>query len=241
MDATQPTALKADEIARERDVASGLPARKRLLVLLINYWSLFHLLSIGVVIAVPWAAWKWRILAGLFLLYLLPPLAARVLRSASRIQEGRIPIGSRNYFVWWMLFNLQVVFCRLPAVEEVLRFIPGLYSGWLRLWGSRIGRWTYWAAGLRILDRSYLRIGDDVIFGADVRLNPHLLAKNDDGRLELILATVSIGDRAIVGGYSLLTAGTEIAPQECTRAFLISPPFAAWKDGVRVRKSDSST
>jgi hypothetical protein len=232
--------MKTEGITRERDIASGLSAQQRLLVLLINYWSLLHLLLIGIAVAVPWALWKWRLLTGVVLLYLLPPLAARVVRSALPIQEGRISIGSRSYFVWWMLFNLQVVFCRLPVLEEVLRFIPGLYSFWLRLWGSRIGRLTYWAAGLRILDRSFLRIGNDVIFGADVRLNPHVLAKNDRGDLELILATVAVGDRAIIGGYSLLTAGTEIARDECSRAFLISPPFGVWKDGVRERRSDST-
>ncbi|NQW99044.1 hypothetical protein HQ447_00190 [bacterium] len=36
-------------------------------------------------------------------------------------------------------------------------------------------------------------------------------------------------DRAIIGGDSLLTAGTEIAADEATRAFLISPPFSRWK------------
>jgi len=106
-------------------------------------------------------------------------------------------------------------------LEEILRLVPGLYSFWLRLWGAQIGRLTYWSAGLRILARSFLRIGDDVVFGAAVRLNPHVLAKNEHGQLELILATVIVGDRAIVGGYSLLTAGTEIAPDECTKALFV--------------------
>ena len=33
-----------------------------------------------------------------------------------------------------------------------------------------------------------------------------------------------------------MTAGTEIAPDECTRAFLISPPFSRWENGRRVNK-----
>jgi len=47
---------------------------------------------------------------------------------------------------------------------------------------------------------------------------------------------VRIGDGASIGGYSLLTAGTEISPGESTRAFLISPPFSKWKDGKRIRE-----
>jgi hypothetical protein len=236
MEPAHSTVLKPGEISRARDFASALSPQKRLLMLLINYWPLLHLVSIGIVVALPWTFWRWRILAGLALLYLLPPLVARLVRFVSPICEGRIPVGSRAYFIWWTMFNLQVVFCRLPMLEEILRMVPGFYSFWLRLWGAQIGRLTYWSAGLRILDRSFLRIGDDVVFGAAVRLNPHVLAKNEHGQLELILATVTVGDRAIVGGYSLLTAGTEIAADECTKALFVSPPFGRFKDGVRIKK-----
>jgi acetyltransferase-like isoleucine patch superfamily enzyme len=238
MEPAHSTVLKPGEISRARDFASALSPQKRLMMLLINYWPLLHLISIVIVATLPWAFWRWRILAGLALLYLFPPMVARLLRFASPIQEGRIFVGSRTYFIWWMMFNLQVVFSRLPMLEEILRLVPGLYSFWLRLWGAQIGKLTYWSAGLRILDRSFLRIGDDVVFGAAVRLNPHVLAKSNQGQLELILATVIVGDRAIVGGYSLLTAGTEIAMDECTKAFLISPPFGRWKGGVRLQKTD---
>lgn len=115
-----------------------------------------------------------------------------------------------------------------------MRLVPGLYSPWLRLWGARIGRLTYWSAGTLLTDRSFLSIGDDVVFGAGVRLNSHVITKGADGKLELLLAPIKIGDRVVVGGYSLLTAGTELSPDEATRAFLISPPFSVWKAGKRV-------
>ena len=117
-----------------------------------------------------------------------------------------------------------------------MRIVPGAYSVWLRLWGSRIGAFTYWAAGLRILDRSFLDIGNGVAFGAGVRLNPHVIAEGDDSGLELLLATVHIGDRAIIGGYALLTAGTRVADGESTRACLMSPPFSHWEGGKRIVK-----
>ncbi len=225
-----------------RPVAAGLGATlsspKRLLILLINYWTILQVVLIGLALAIPWALFRWRLLAGLLLLYLVPPLAARIIRCLAPIREGRIPVGRRDFFVWWALFNLQVIFCRFPALEEMLRLVPGLYGPWLRLWGARVGRLIYWGAGLRILDRSFVQIGNGVMFGATVRLNPHVLARNKTGELELILATVVIGNEALIGGYSLLTAGTEIAPGECTKAFLISPPFSKWKGGVRVAKTD---
>jgi len=59
--------------------------------------------------------------------------------------------------------------------------------------------------------------------------------KNEAGELELLLGTVKVGARAVIGGYSLLTAGTEISPDETTRAFLVSPPLSVWKDGKRMR------
>jgi len=215
-----------------------LSVSKRLLILLINYWPVLHGVAIGLTLFLPWAGLGWRVLAGMLLLYLLPPLAGTCLRRLAPVREGRIPIGGRDFFIWWALLNLQLIFCRFPALEEGLRLVPGAYGLWLRLWGARVGRLIYWGAGLKILDRSFLRIGDGVIFGADVRLNPHVLAMNGRKEMELILATVVIGERAVVGAYSMLTAGSVIAPDECTRAFLISPPFGQWKDGVRIVKRD---
>ncbi len=219
-----------------RSDATGLTASRRVLMLLLNCLPVLHALAVVLVLAIDWGSIRWRCLVCLLVLYLLPPVAARVIQILAPIRQGHINLGSRDFAVWWALLNLQVLFSRLPALEEGLRLVPGLYSLWMRLWGARIGRLTYWAPGLRILDRSFVSLGDDVIFGAAVRINPHVLLRNEQGELALILATVNIGDRAVVGGYSLLTAGTEIPADECTRAFLVSPPFSKWKDGMRVSK-----
>jgi hypothetical protein len=230
-----PSASFADsgQSTKLGELAGAQPVSKRLLMLAINSLPLLQCVAVGLVAGLSWSRLSWRIPTALAVLYLLPPLLAGLVRVCSPIREGRIVVGSSAFFSWWLLFNLQVLFCRIALLEELLRLVPGLYSLWLRLWGARIGRLTYWAAGLQILDRSFVRIGDDVVFGAGVRLNPHVLSRNRQGDLELILATVSIGDRAMVGGYSLLTAGTEIAPDECTRAMLVSPPFSYWAQGAR--------
>lgn len=221
-----------------RSIASAFSPPKRLLLLAINYWPLLHVAGTVLLAALPWATWPWRLGTALAALYLLPPITARLLLWVLPIREGRIPLGGRDYFTWWALACLQTAFCRLPMLEECLRLVPGIYSMWLRMWGARVGRLTYWAAGLRILDRSFLNIGDDVVFGAAVRVNPHVIARNERGEMELILATVVIGDRAVIGGYALLTSGTVIEADECTKAFLLSPPFGHWKNGVRISKSD---
>jgi hypothetical protein len=228
MESTQTIKIRADGFK--------LHLVQRLLMLGFNCLPLLHGLAVGLVVGIGWAPIGWRIAAGLAVLYLAPVFLARIALLVSPITEGRIHVGSRAFFTWWMLANLQMLFCRLPMLEEIIRIVPGLYSLWLRLWGARIGRLTYWGAGLRILDRSFLRIGDDVVFGAAVRLNPHVLGRNEQGEMELTLASIVVGDRTMVGGYSLLTAGTEIAADESTRACLISSPFSRWKNGSRTNK-----
>lgn len=213
---------------------------QRLGLLLLNYLPLLETAGILCLAVLPWQAPGWRLLAAAAALYLVPPLFARLILALAPPRQGVIRMGSAPFFAWWGLFNLQVVFCRFPALEEALRMLPGVYSAWLRLWGARVGRLTYWAADTRILDRSFLDIGDDVVFGAGVRLNAHVMARNGEGRLELLLADIVIGDRALIGGYSLLTTGTQIAPGECTRAFLVSPPFSRWQDGRRQSSAEGA-
>ena len=230
----------SEEIDRERQdlAAHGFGGRQRLGIMLLSYVPLLHVLSILLLLLLPWSRPAWRVLAAVATLYLAPPLAARLLLAIAPFGKTVIAMGTRDFFTWWALLGFQMIFCRFPALEEALRVVPALYSFWLRLWGARIGRLVYWSAGTRVLDRSFLDIGDDVIFGAGVRLNPHVLARNASGELELVLAPVKVGARAIVGGYSLLTAGTEIMPGECLQALLVSPPFTRWKDGRRVRDRD---
>lgn len=238
MEPIAATMMDAGTTVSARRLGSSLSGPKQLSILLINYWTFLNVVAIGLTLGIPWALFRWRLLAGFLVLYLVPPLAARIIRRLAPVREGRISVGGRDFFAWWALFNLQMIFCRFPALEEGLRLVPGLYGTWLRLWGARVGKLIYWGAGLRILDRSFVQIGNGVIFGAAVRLNPHVLARNKMGELELILATIIIGDESLVGGYSLLTAGSEIAPGECGKACLVSPPFSKWKGGVRVAKTE---
>jgi len=212
---------------------AALSRRGKLLMLVGNALPLVH--CAGLVWVVVVLHEDWRVCVGwvLAVLYLVPPLVCRGIAMVVPIRRERIEIGSREFFSWWFSLNVQILFSRFAFLEEILRIVPGCYSLWLRLWGSRIGRLTYWAAGLRILDRQYLEIGNNVTFGADVRINPHVMLPDENGRMILMLAPVKIGDRVNVGGYSLLVAGTEIAEDQCTRAFLILPPFSRLEKGRR--------
>ena len=199
----------------------------RLAMLMLNIIPLLHAVSTLGFLLTPWP-WLTPVV-----LYIVPLVPGRLLRNSLRSAPSEIPVGSRDFLRWWGSFQCQVLFLRFPVLEEILRLIPGLYSLWLRGWGSRIGKLTYWAPQTIILDRGFLDIGDHVIFGAGVRLNSHVMERDPESRLRL--SPVRIGDGAMIGGYSLLTAGTEIAAGEATRAFLISPPFSRWKNGKRTR------
>jgi hypothetical protein len=203
-------------------------------MLLLNFFPLAHLCTLVLIAFANLPAWE-RVAGVLFTLLLLPPLLARSVHALAPLSGTRISVESGGFLAWWATAQFQIIFNRLPMIEETLRMIPGVYSSWLRLWGSRIGRLTYWSPGMVVLDREYLDLGDDVVFGAGVRLNGHVILRNQHGRLELAVAPIKIGSGAAVGGYSLLTAGTEIPPGESTRALLLSPPFTVWRDGKRVK------
>lgn len=232
-----------DPIAENRKLNSQLAhaeltRRQKLLLLALNFIPLAHVSLVVLLPLVISRSWPGRALTAIAALYLLPPLLALAARKSARVAEGQIPFGSKDFFTWWASLQLQMVFCRFPALEELLRLVPGLYSAWLRLWGARIGRLTFWSPGMLILDRSYVQIGDDVIFGAGVRINPHVLAKKSDDSFELLLGKVKIGDRASIGGYALITAGAEIGAGEVTDALLVLPPFSVFKDGKRIRAKE---
>jgi hypothetical protein len=214
--------------------SSADPKGAQLAMLLLNLLPLLHAAGTVACLFLP-VSWPPRIGLAAAVFYLAPLVPGRLLRESLRGCPRDIAVGSPAFLRWWACFQCQVLFLRFPAAEELLRMVPGLYSLWLRLWGSRIGKLTYWAPRTIILDRGFLDIGDHVVIGAGVRLNPHVMERDELPVLRL--APVKIGDRALIGGYSLLTAGTEIADDEATRAFLISPPFSRWKDGKRLRDS----
>ena len=158
-------------------------------------------------------------------LYLLPPIVVRLVLVMKPPREGRIAVSDPGFLVWWFTAQWQVLFVRLPATEEVLRLIPGAYSMWLRLWGARIGSLVYWAPGVTVLDRPFLNVGRRVVFGMGVRINPHVIAPLPDGGVGLYLATIEIGDDALIGGYSLLLPGSSVPAGAVTRPFRTVRPL----------------
>lgn len=214
-----------------------LSAAGRLKMVAMGYIPLLHVATcVSLAVFVPSGrGYVASFVAALLAIYLIPPLAARLVRPKINLTAQRYPVDSAGFLRWWYTAQWQVLFNRLPFLEELLRLVPGLYSTWLRLWGAKIGALVYWSPGLQFFDRGFLDIGDRVVIGANTKICPHLLSRSSDGVMELILAPVSIGDDSMIGGSSLLPAGVRIDRDQQTPGFKPMAPFAHFRDGQHVR------
>jgi len=212
--------------------AFELSTRGRVAMVLLGYIPLVHvLMSVGCVLLVASRfGLTAAVLAGVASIYLLPPLGVGLLRPNAWLTGQRYCAASSGFLRWWYTTQWQVLFNRFPVLEEAIRLVPGLYSTWLRLWGAKVGGLVYWSPGVRVFDRPFLRIGDHVVIGADTKICPHIIVRGESGT-ELILAPISIGAGALVGGSTLLPAGVSIADCEQTPGGRPMAPFADFRDG----------
>jgi len=142
--------------------------------------------------------------------YLLPVICFRLHQWVWPLREGLSRIDAPGYSPWWGSHQFQVMYNAFPAMESALRLLPGVYSAWLRLWGSRIGRRVYWTPRVEIADRSLLEIGNDVVFGHLTACYAHLI-KPRHGGMVLYVRRIQIGQRAFLGAGSRLSPGARIA------------------------------
>ena len=191
-------------------------------------------------LAVWWAGgWSGRLLVGLFWIYLLPPLLGRAVLVALGRPQGRdVRQNERAYTVGWFLAQLQVPFNRLPALEELLRLVPGLYSAWLNLWGGRVSPFAYWGPGARILDRCLVRVERRAVIGTGVLLSGHLGLVAEDGEFAVDIAPVTVEEGAIVGAAAALGPGARVSAGEMVPSGRSIPPFTVWQGGRKVRESE---
>ncbi len=212
--------LKSQELRLEKLKLNKI---ELLMMIGMGYLPFIHL-SLSLVVPIIFAFYLpavgmfWGVFSGILTFYLLPPLCLRLLVPDSKKLSGGYEIGSKKYLIWWLSLQLQMNFNRLGFLEEVLRIVPGLYSAWLRLWGAKIGKLVYWSPGTILSDRQLLKIGDQVVIGAGTKLIPHFMNKDSDDRLRLFISNIEIGDRAVIGGYSLLVGGVSVKADEVTLA-----------------------
>lgn len=154
---------------------------------------------------------SWWLLASVLAIYLFPPVCFRLHQWVWPLVEGRHNLSEPTYSPWWASLQMQSVFNAAPWLEALLRVIPGAYSAWLRLWGSRVGRSVVWTPRIEIADRSLMKIGDHVVFGHRAAFYPHVVDRRGNGSVTLYVRSIEIGDRAFIGAGSRLAHGVFIA------------------------------
>ncbi len=147
--------------------------------------------------------------ALIFSLYGLPLLIYRIHRYFYPIEEGISYLLGEKYSPWWGSHQIQAVYIAFPALETLLRLIPGAFSAWLRLWGAQVGQNVYWNLGLAIADRGLIEIGDRAIIGHQVGMYSHVI-KPKKGDLMLYVKKVKIGNNVFLGSASRMGPGVVI-------------------------------
>lgn len=148
--------------------------------------------------------------ALLFVLYGFPLLAFRVHGIFFPVREGLTRLDRPKYSPWWGGHQIQLVYISFPSLETAIRMVPGLYSAWMRAWGSKIGKNVYWTPRMQVLDRNLLEIGDNVIFGHIVILCCHVVNPRKN-RMTLLVSRIRLGNDSFVGAASRLGPGVTVA------------------------------
>ena len=149
--------------------------------------------------------------ALLAVLYLVPLLAFRLHQLISPLRAGGSRLDGRSYVPWWGGHQIQLIYIAVPQLEALLRMVPGLYSLWLRGWGSKVGKRVHWTPQVEVTDRSLLEVGDGVIFGHRAVLFGHVIRQGKQ-HLLLYVRPVTIGDGVFVGAGSAIGPGAVIRP-----------------------------
>lgn len=197
----------------------------------LGYFPLIFLAGGGLL-----AWWAQSFALALAWLYLLPPLLCRLLLLLFGVPETTSCTPDHPvYLRWWLLTQLQMPFNRLGLLEEVLRFVPGLYALWLNLWGSSVSPFAFWSRSVLISERYLVQVGHGALFGAYSGLAGHVVNRDGDGQLRLTVARVVVEPGAIVGIRAGLGPGCRVFAGETLPANRILPPFTGWKEGRKVR------
>ncbi|MBL9039498.1 MAG: hypothetical protein JNG84_13345 [Archangium sp.] len=206
---------------------------------------------------VPWALlglWGWCLakalssgelvwwLALLAAIYVVPVAVYRLFALLVPLHDGASHLGPKEAPSGWaMAHRFQILFHVFESLERVLRLFPGVYSAWLRAWGSTIGKRVVWTPHTRIGDRTHLRIGDDVFIGNASYLSPHL-ARRKNGRYLVLVKPIVLEAGSTVGTHCILGPGAHLKPGEEMRAFSVLVNGRSYVvDGHEVKAGDHVT
>lgn len=180
------------------------------------------------------------IMALLISLYVFPLFVYRIHEYFYPLKEGISYLGGKNYSPWWGSHQIQVIYIAFPALETLLRLIPGAFSLWLRLWGSKVGKNVYWTPQLEISDRSLIEIGDNVVFGNGVGIYSHIIKPKKQDLL-LYIKKVKIGNNVFLGAWNHIAPGVSIADGTYVPVFTHVYPNKKFSQESKVNSENSET
>jgi len=152
----------------------------------------------------------WSALLLLFIVYLLPPIVLRIVFRWAPLKLGVSAIDGRKFSPWLASHHIQAFYDALPYLESLLRVIPGFYSMWLRMWGSRVGYGVAWPVRMDVLDRNLMEIGNRVVFEREVNLAAHVRQKTEAGGARVLVRLVRIGGHAFIGAGARIGPGASV-------------------------------
>lgn len=180
------------------------------------------------------------LLGLLFTVYGYPLLTFHLLQKLKPFKGTHEALDSTKYSCWWGIHQVQLIYFVFPVLEKVLKAVPGLFSAWLRLWGSKIGKNVYWTVTTEIHDRHLLNIEDGVIFGHEVRLICHVVGPHE-GKMSLYANTITIRKRAFIGAGAILGPGVKIDSRIFLAAKTEGLPDHHFTESTTFKKQDIDT
>ncbi len=207
-------------------------------------FSYFPLLMTAAVIAAfgLFAQWPngWTVLLLLFVIYLLPPMILRIVLRWAPLKPGIACIDGRKFCPWLAAHHMQAFYDGLPFLESLLRVIPGFYSMWLRMWGSRVGYGVEWPVRIDVLDRGLMDIGNRVAFDREVELAAHVRQKLDGGGSRVLVRPVRIGGHAYIGAGARIGPGAIVPHNANVPALTVVRVNETYGDAVRHPEKDEA-
>jgi hypothetical protein len=164
-------------------------------------------------------------------IYVLPPMVARLTLAVFGRPFGRATLDSRAYRIWWFLTQWQMVFNRLPWLEELLRLVPGLYPLWIGLWGGRLSLFAYVSPGVLMTDRYLVEVGRGAVLGMKCSLAGHIAVRDEHGRFVVVIGAPRVEAHAVVGGQAGLGPGATLLAGQMLPVGRRVAPFAVWPRG----------
>ena len=158
------------------------------------------------------------------IVYLVPLLTFRLHELVYPVKPGaRSIVGADRYESWYGAHQIQLLFIGIPQLEALLRLVPGLYSAWLRAWGSTIGKNVYWTPLVDIADRNLMEVGDQVIWGHRSGAFAHVITPRK-GTLVLYVKRVRIESGAFVGAGANFGPGATVEAGATVKALEVIGP-----------------